>query len=812
MHDLRYALRMLIKSPAFTIIAVLTLALGIGANGAIFSVVNAVLLQQLHYRNPDHLVWIWATRKNVPHAFYSIPNFTDTRNQSRTLERWIALSPWGVNLRGEGETERLQGVRMTAGAMATLGIEPAAGRALRDDDEKPAAAPVVMLSYGLWQRRFGGDPAVIGRTQLLNGETYTVAGILPRDLIIPNLETEIVAPLRMESDPRRNVRGTNFLRLMARLKPGVTPQQAQSELGAITDRLRDQFPEDNGNLTAPHVIKLQDEMTGGYRQGLLVLLGAVGTVLLIACLNLANLQLARASARQREITIRTALGATRWHLIRQLFVEGILLAVAGGTLGLLIATWGKDLLVALSPADFPRAASSIVINSQVLLFCVAVSLLAGVFVGLAPAIYATKSDLHADLKSGGRTDDGSRARSRLRSGLIVAEIALSLVLLVSAGLLIKSFRQLQSVHPGFSLDHALAVRLSLPPANYAGGNSIRIFYDQLAPRLLGLPGVESVGAASALPMSGLNARTEFIISGQPAAKPSDVPGAQHRWVSPGYFHALKIPLVRGRDFVETDNERGAGVVVIDQALARRFFANQNPIGAHIVIRMGDGAAALPDYEIVGIAENVKHVSLDEEAVATFYGPIPQAPKSAVPFLANNFSLVVRTSLDPETLAVSVRRELRRIDADVAVSSVKPMGQFLSASVAARKFNLTLLAAFAGTALLLAASGLYGVIAYLVTQRTREIGVRIALGAQRGDLMRLILRESLALLAIGLAVGLVAALAATQLLRSLLYGVGTTDFSTYAIVIALLSAAAILASLIPARRATNVDPVIALRAE
>jgi putative ABC transport system permease protein len=810
MNDLRYALRMFWKSPAFTIIAVATLALGIGANTAIFSVVNALLLRQLHYKNLNELVWVQATRQGVSRAFYSVLNFSDTRSQSQTLDHWIAFSTWGVNLRGSGETERLQGIRISAEACQNLGIKAVAGRTLSPDDEKPDGAPVVMLGYGLWQRRFGGDPGVIGSTQAINGDTYTVVGVLPRDFVIPNAEIEIVAPLRLESDPRRTNRGTNFLRLMARLKPGFTPVQAQLELGAITDRLRQQFPEDNGNLTTPRVLPLQDEVVGGYRQSVLVLLGAVGVVLLIACSNLANLQLARAAARQKEMAIRTALGATSWRLLRQLLAEGMILALAGGALGLILATWGKDLLVFLSPGDFPLA-ETIAIDGRVLLFSAGVSLFAGLVLSLAPALRAAKSDLNAGLKAGGRIDSGDTIRNRARNLFIVAEIALSLVLLVCASLLIKSFGRLQSVNPGFALEQTLAVRLSLPPAKYSSGPAVKIFYDKLAARLRTLPGVESCGAASALPMSGLNARTEFLISGQPPAKPSDVPGAQHRWVTPGYFRALDIPLIRGREFAEADNERSAGVVVIDRALARRFFPDRDPIGAHILITLGDSSAP-PEYEIVGVVENVKHVALTEDPAPTFYGPIPQIPKGVAGFLATNFSLVVRGALDPDALAGMVRHELRALDSDVAVSSVKPMRNVLAASIAPRKFNLVLLVAFAATALLLAAGGLYGVIAYLVTQRTREIGVRFALGARRSDIFSLILGHGFRLVLAGVVLGLAGAIAATRLISGLLYNTSALDPLIFASVAALLTLVALIASCLPARRACRVNPIVALRSE
>ena len=810
MNDLKFAVRQLRKSPGFTLVAILTLALGIGLNTAIFSVVNAVLLKPPLYKNPEELVWIWATRKNVPRAFYSIPNFNDTRAQSRNISDWIAFSTWGANLRGPSETERLQGIKISSGALQDLGVIAAAGRILMADDEKSDSARVVMLSYGVWQRRFGGDPRIIGSTQILNGDTYTVIGVLPRGTIIPNAEVDVIAPLNLETDERRTERGTNFLRLMARLKPGVTPQQAQAELAAISDRLREQFPTDNGNLTAPRVLKLQDEIVGEYKQALGIIFGAVIAVLMIACLNLANLQLARASARQHELAIRSALGASRWQILRQLLTEGALLALAGGSIGLLLASWGKDLLVWFAPSDFPHA-RDITVDPSVIGFCLGISVLAALAVNLVPAFRAASADVNKDLKSSSPLTGTDRSRSRARNALIVSEVALSLVLLICAGLLIKSFARLERVNPGFDYHRALAVRLALPPAKYSDGEVTKQFYDQLASRLQSVPGVDSLGAISALPMSGLTARTEFLISGKPPARPSDVPGAQHRWVTPGYFAAMHMPLLRGRDFTEHDRKESAGVVVIDEALARRFFADSDPIGTHLRVTLGD-VTSDRDYEIIGIVQSVKHNTLTEEALPTFYGPMPQIPKPVAGFLANNFSLVVRTSMDAQTVAESVRRELRTIDSDVAVSTVKPFEQIVTTSVASRRFNLVLLATFAGTALLLAGVGIYGVIAFLVATRTREIGVRMALGARRVDVMRLVLGHGFKLVLAGIAVGSIGALIATRGLTSLLFATAPTDPVTYAGVAALLTLVALLASYIPARRATKVDPIQALRTE
>jgi predicted permease len=810
MNDVTFALRQLRKSPGFTLIAVLTLALGIGLNTAIFSVINAVLLKPPQYRNPEQLVWIWSTRKNVPRAFYSIPNFNDTRAQSQTISDWIAFSSWGANLRGPNETERLQGIKISSGALQNLGVAADAGRIFTADDEKPDSARVVMMSYGVWQRRFGGDPHIIGSTQILNGDSYTVIGVLPHGIIIPNAEVDVIAPLNLDNDERRTERGTNFLRLMARLKPGVTRQQAQAELAAICDRLREQFPTDNGNLTAPRVLKLKDEIVGEYKQMLGIIFAAVIAVLMIACFNLANLQLARASARQHELAIRSALGASRWQILRQLLTEGALLALAGGLIGLLFAGWGKDLLIWFAPSDFPRA-RDIAVDTSVVGFCLGISVLAALSVNLVPAFRAVSADLNADLQSSNSSTGADRSRSRARNALIVSEVALSLVLLICAGLLIKSFARLQRVNPGFDSRRALAVRLALPPAKYSDGDIAKQFYDQLALRLQAVPGVDSLGGISALPMSGLTARTEFLISGKPPAGPSDVPGAQHRWVTPGYFAAMHMPLLRGRDFTEHDRKESAGVVVIDEALARRFFADSDPIGTHLRVTLGD-VTSDRDYEIIGIVPSVKHNTLTEEALPTFYGPMPQIPKPVAGFLANNFSVVIRTSMDAQTVAEFVRRELRTVDSDVAISTVKPLEQIVTASVASRRFNLVLLTAFAGTALLLAGVGIYGVIAFLVATRTREIGVRIALGARRVDVMRLILGHGLKLVLAGVAVGWIGALTATRGLTSLLFATAPSDPLTYAGVAALLTLVALLASYVPARRATKVDPIQALRTE
>ena len=808
--DFKYAIRTLTKTPGFTVFALATIALGIGANSAIFSVVNGVLLKPLQYRDANRLVWVWSTRKDVSRAYFSIPNFIDTRDQNRTLEQMFGLATWPVNMVGSVETERLQGMRISGGSFATLGVHAALGRTLQTTDEADNAASVAMLSYDLWNRRFGSDPNVIGQTLALNGTSYTIVGVLPREFVVPNFDPEIVAPLQLNSDPRRTERGSNFLRVIALLKPGVSVEQTRADLGEIAKRLSHDFPEDNGNLTAPRVIPLQEELTGSYRQALAVLLGAVAIVLLIGCANLASLQLARASARQREFAIRSALGASRWQLLRQSISEGVILAILGGILGVLLASWGKDFLLRLAPADFPRI-GAIAIDVRVLLFCAGISLLAAVVLGLAPGLHTLRSDPNTDLKDAIRGGTAGTGRSRGRSALIIAEIALSLVLLVGAGLVIKSFAQLRTVNPGFGVERSIAVRLSLPVKKYSSGEAVKNAFDKIEKNIATVPGVESVAATSALPMSGVTARTEFLISGRSPAKPSDVPAAHHQWVSPHYFDAMQIPVLRGRSLVEQDNEHGSGVVVVDEALVRRFFGNDDPIGTHIFVTMGDNLPA-QEYEIVGIVGNVKRVDLAEDPVPTFYGPMSQAPKSAVPLLATNFTIVVHARIDPHTLGAAIRSQLRQIDASVAVSNVKPLDQFLADSIAGRKFSLTLLVVFAAVALALAATGLYAVVAYLVTQRTREIGVRMALGAQRSDVLSLIIGRGLQLVCAGLLIGTAGAFFASRALSALLFRTSPADPVTYGAVALLLALVALIASYLPARRAMKVDPMIALRAE
>jgi putative ABC transport system permease protein len=798
----------MIKRPKFPILVVMVLSLAIGANSSVFSMVSAVLLRPLPFKQSASLVWVWATRRNVSRAFFSIPNLIDIRDQNRSFAEIVPFALWGTNLTGSGEAERLQGIRIAANAFQMLGVEAASGRTLVPEDDNPNSARVVVLNYGFWQRRFGGANDTSGKTLTLNGEPYTIVGVLPQSFSIPNTEIDIAVPLRMDSDARRSERGSNFLRLLARLKPGVTTEQAQADLAEITNRLRVQYTDENGNLTAPRVLSLQDEMTGGYQIALWVLLAAVVAILLIACSNLAGFQLARAASRHHEIAIRSALGASKWRLVRQSVTESTILAFVAGILGLLISVWAKTLLLKLSPGDFPRAV--VTTDSSVLIFSLGATIFSAFVLGILPATNFLKKDLAVSLKRGER---GGNATSglQIRNTLIVGQIALSMILLIGAGLLIRSFARLRSVTPGFDAARVIAVRLSLPQTRYSTGAAVKVFYDRIGPRLGQLTGVESVGAISALPLSGMNVRTDFMIAGRPPDNPIDMPGAQHRWITPTYFQTMKIPLIRGRQLTERDNEHAPGAIVIDRALEQRFFQNTEALGSHLLVNMSDGNPAL-DYEIVGIVENVKHNGLSDDPLPTLYGPMSQAPKSAVPSLATNLSLVVRGNADGEALRESVRRELRSIDEDVPISGVRKMSDYLDASVAARKFNLQLISVFAITSLFLAAAGLYAVVGYLVSQRTREIGIRLALGARQKNVLLLMFGEGMKLTAIGLIIGLLGSVALCRLMKGMLFEVAPTDLMTFAVASVVLGTISLLACYLPARHAMKVNPLVALRSE
>jgi putative ABC transport system permease protein len=809
MQDLRYAVRVFRKSPGFTAVSVLALALGIGANTAIFSMVNAILLRQLAFKAPEQLVWIWSTRTDRDKAFFSIPDFVDYQERNQSLEQMVAFANWGANLTAGGDPERLTGVRVTANVFQMLGVEAAAGRCLLPEDGQPGSQRSAVISYGLWQRSFGGGQGIVGKSITLNGDSYMVVGVLPQSFIFPGAEIDVATPLVLATDPRRSDRSANFLRVIARLKPNYTRQQTQAEMDTIARQLQQLYPETNAKKTPPKVFALHGEMVGGYQTALMMLLGAVGLVLLIACSNLANLQLSRASARHREFAIRAALGASRMRLIRQQLTETSMIGLIGGALGLLLAWQGIKFLMALSPASLPRA-NQVGIDLSVLAFTLLISLLAGVIFGLIPALQASKVGINKELQGTGKGTADTGQRNRARSMLMVSEIAISLVLLITAGLLVKSFMRLQEVSPGFNSDNLLLVRLSLPPAKYSKREAVTTYFDKILPGIQSLSGVQAVAAANVLPLSGMNVRNDFTIVGRPPLSAAETPAAQTRWVSPGYFQAMGIQLVKGRDFTQHDNERAPGVVIVDEALAQRYWPDGNPVGAYL--SLDDGSRTPNNMEIIGVARNVKHAELDEQPAATLYGAIHQIPENNVSFLAANSSLAIRTQTNPLALEAAVRRVVQDVDKDVPVSNPRTMDQFLSASTAPRRFNVLLLMIFACVALILAVTGVYAVMSYSVTQRTQEIGIRLALGAQTRDVLKLVLGQGLKLVFIGTLIGLVGSFISTRFLSSLLFGISAIDPIVFALTPLILLLVALSACYIPARKATKVDPAIALRAE
>jgi putative ABC transport system permease protein len=809
LQDIRYGLRSMRRAPGFTIVAVLTLGLGIGANTAIFSMVNAILLRQLPFKNPDQLVAVDSKRTDPGKHPFTIPDFIDYRDQNQTLEQIAAFANWSASLTGSVEAERVQGMRISANAFQLLGVEAVVGRALVPEDDTPGRQNVVVLSHGLCQRRYGADPRIMGQTLTLNGNSYTIVGVLPPQFIFPIQEAELAVPLAPDADPWRRTRtSTNFLRAIARLKPGVAPAQAEADLTSIAGRMRQQYPAANENKLGVTLTPLNEVVVGIYRHALWMLLGAVGFVMLIACLNLASLSLARASTRHREMAIRTAHGATRWRLIRQMITESLLLALSGGLLGLVLAWWGINFLLALSPVGMPRL-SEVGLDARVLIFTLAVSISSGSIFGILPAVKASKVNLNEELKSGGRSGNDGAARNRVRSLLVIAEIAISLVLLLCAGLLIKSFSRLQEVRPGFEPENLLAVRLSLPKTRYANRDAVISFYDRLQPLLEGLPGVSAVGAVSALPLSGTRASIEFTIEGRPSP-PNEVWRSDYRIASTGYFRAMKIPLLRGREFSEQDNAHTTLVAMISETLARRFWPDGNPVGARLLV--DDNNQGPRPVEIVGVVGDVKHLSLEDEPTPHLYLPLRQLHEDGVVWMTNNQYWLIRSQVPPLNLASAVQREIRKVDPEVPASNIKTMEQYLSASVSPRRFNLWLLTVFAGAALILAAVGIYGVMSYSVAQRTREIGVRMALGAQRSDILRMVVGHGMLLAVAGIIAGLAGALALSRLMGGLLYEVSTTDPATYILLTFFLLLVTLAACLVPARRATKVDPMIALRYE
>ena len=804
-HDLRFGFRMLFKKPVFTFIAVSTIALGIGANTAIFSMVNAVLLRPLPYPTADRIVAIQEINPEGRRVQITPANFLDWRAQNTVFEHLAAIFTRGANLAGNEGAERIDIAVASADLFEVFGVHSELGRLFLPEDEQAGHVPIVVISHGLWNRRYGGDPGVLGHAITLDGKSYTVAGVAPAGFQFPNkteawLPPDRLAPAVTPTMDVTQVRGWGYLSSVGLLKPGIRLQQAKDEMESITSRLREQYPQTNNNRF-DRVESLHTNLVGDTSMLLWLLLGAVGFVLLIACANVANLMLVRATARQKEIAIRTALGASRLRIIRQLLTESVLLAFTGGFFGLLLAWQGVQILTSLLPKDFPRL-QDVNVDLKVLLFTVVVSLITGVVFGFAPAWQVSRADVHETLKENARGSSGA-LRNRLRSVFVIAEFALSLVLLVGAGLLLRTFLHLQTVNAGFNANRILSMRLSPSGPDFKGDDQYIAYYKQVVERLRAIPGVESVGAINTLPLHK-GPTLGFHIEGRPQLPIDQWAHANYRCVSADYFRTMSIPLLQGRAFEDRDKNGGPLVVLINQTAALNF-GDENPVGKRIGFGATNRNGQPVWFEIVGIAANVRSLSLQEE-------PPPEVYFSSQQDSFSEMFFVVRTQIEPGGLAGAMREAVQDIDRAQPVTEVRTLQNVVTESVAQQRFNLTLLVMFGGLALLLSAAGIYGVTSYTVMQRTHEIGIRIAVGAKENDVLRLMMRQGMRPALIGLAIGLVSAVALTRLMKSLLFGVTATDPTTFITLALVLMIVALLACYFPARRATKVDPMIALRYE
>ena len=801
--DFRYALRMLAKAPAFTAIAILTLALGIGANSAIFSVIDTVLLRPLPFAKPNQLIAVWSkVTAESDKETGSFPDYADIRDQSQTLDALFAYTRASTVLGTGNESSALQGLAVTSDIFRALAVRPFLGRTFTRDEEK-ADSYVVVLTYEAWKRYFNSDRNIIGRQILLSLRPYTVIGVMPAGFHYPiGVRCEYFNPLQpLVSDAVQN-RASHFLRFVGRLKDGVDVKQASAEIGAISARLEKQYPDTNTGRSY-YAISLHQDLVGDVRPALLTVLAAVFFVLLIACANVTNLLLARATQRRREIAIRTALGAGRARIVRQLLAEGFILALIGATGGLLLASWGIDLLRLFGPHDLPRL-DEVAINGSVVAFTLAAAVLSTLLFAMMPALQVSRPNVNESLQEGNRGAIGPESH-RLRALLVIAQVALSMLLLAGAGLLIKSFGNLRGTSPGFEPSRVAMIDLSLPRTKYSDPIRQREFFERLDSKLRNLPGVDAAGGAMPLPFSGNDRASSFWIAGRPDPGLGNHPNAGHLVIAGDYFRALRIPLLTGRTFSPRDNKDSLPVVMVNEAFVRKFFNGGNAIGERILLDASEKEKPTA-LEIVGVVGNTRHESLAIEPMPEFYVPFEQDPD-------RRMHIVLRTSLEKLSgLETAIRNAIHEVDSDIYFPGLTPMPQLIGTTLAQPRFNMMLLGCFAGVAMVLAAIGIYGVIAYTVAQRTKEIGIRMALGAQKIDMLTMILRQSFTVIGIGLVVGLFGALGVTRLMSSLLYGVSANDLSIYAVVTIVLSGAALVATYFPARRAMAVDPMVALRCE
>ncbi len=802
-HDLKFALRQVIKSPGFAAAAGITLALGIGANLAIFNIVNSVLLRSLPYKEPAKLWMLLASHQSadLDSGLISMADYLDCKEQANSFEELAAYTAVSRDLTGGGEPERIQLGVVTQNLFPALGVAPARGRNFLPEEDRPAAERVAILSHEIWQRRFGADPGLIGRAIAISDVQYVVIGIMPAGFRVAQTTADIWIAARSGKGTPRDYRIFN---LLGRAKADVSMELAQAEMSALSARLAQQYPETNEGVGI-RVVPLREYLVHDVRTALLVLQGAVALVLLIACANVANLLLVRAVSREKEMAIRSALGASRGRLTKQLAVEGLVLAAIGGGLGLLVSAWGTSALKRFLPLDWPRL-TEVHADWHVLVFAASLTLLTGVVSGLIPALRMTRRNLEDSLKNRGRGSSAGRNERRLRTAFVVVELALAMMLSAGAGLLLKSFVLLQEVDPGFNPRNLLSMQVSLPRSRYADDNRRAAFFAELIDRMGKLPGVDSAAATLQAPLIGLDVdKSTFAIKGAPAPAPGRQPAAPLHVVTPEYFHTMGIPLLGGRAFTERDDRNTPGVIIINEALARRYWPNESPIGR----QLKQGLAFLPgdamEREIVGVVGNVRHFGLALAEEPQMYLPHRQSPWPEM-------TLVLRAGANVAGLASAARAQVRFMDAQLPVAKVMTMDQGLRDSVAQPRFRALLFGLFAALALVLGAIGLYSVMAYSVTQRTNEIGIRMALGANAGDVMKMIIREGSSIIVLGLAVGLAGAFGLTRLLASLLFGVGVSDPLTFAGVSILLAIVAMLACYLPARRATKVDPMIALRTE